>query len=112
MAKDRTYNKLIHTRKWLELRRGVLTEHPLCQRCLEEGRVTAAAEVHHIRPVEEAFTAVEKEQRMYDPCNLMALCHACHVKIHTELGRGSKEAVRRRNDEQVRRAVNKFFGGG
>lgn len=112
MARDITYNKLIHTGKWREIRRSVLTEHPLCQRCLADGRITAASEVHHIRPVEEAFTAAEKEQRMYDPGNLLSLCHACHVKVHTELGKGSKEIVRKRNDEQVRRVIDKFFGDG
>ena len=56
MAKDKEYNKLIHTNKWLRLRRDVLTKHPICQRCEAEGRLTPATEVHHIRPVEEAFT--------------------------------------------------------
>lgn len=112
MAKDKEYNKLIHTNKWLRLRRNVLTKHPICQRCEAEGRLTPATEVHHVRPVEEAFSKVERVQRMYDPHNVRALCHDCHVKTHTELGRSGKEANKKRNAEHVQQVVNKFFGDG
>ena len=109
MAKDRDYNKLIHTTRWLRLRKEVLTRHPLCQRCQDEGRVTAATEVHHIRPVEDAHNYREKIQRMYDPNNLRTLCHGCHVATHTELGRSGKAATKKKNEEQVRQIVVRFF---
>lgn len=117
MAKDKDYNKLIHTVKWLRLRRDTLTAHPLCQRCETEGRITPATEVHHIRPVEEAITMADKMQRMYDVHNLQALCHDCHVKTHTELGRCGREATRKRNTEQVQQVIKNFlaaveFGAG
>lgn len=112
MAKDKDYNRLIHTVRWLRLRRDTLTAHPLCQRCETEGRITPATEVHHIRPVEEAITMADKMQRMYDPHNLQALCHDCHVKTHTEIGRCGREATRKRNAKQVRQVINKFFGDG
>lgn len=110
MAKDKEYQQMIHTTKWLRLRRDTLTAHPLCQRCQAEGHITAATEVHHVRPVEEAHSKAERSQRMYDPNNLRALCHDCHVKTHTELGRSGKEATRKRNDEHVKEIVKKFFG--
>lgn len=110
MAKDKDYQKLIHTGRWLRLRCDVLSVHPLCQRCANEGRITAATEVHHIRPVEEAITYGDKRQRMYDPANLMALCHDCHVKVHTELGRSGKEATKKRNEKQLADVVQRFFG--
>ena len=110
MAKDKDYQQLIHTGKWLRLRKDVLSRFPLCQRCDAEGRTTAATEVHHIRPVEEAITYGDKRQRMYDPSNLMALCHDCHVKVHTELGRSGKEATKKRNEKQVADVVQRFFG--
>lgn len=110
MAKDRDYMQLIHTGRWLRLRKNVLSSHPLCQRCETEGRTTSATEVHHKRPVEEAITYADKRQRMYDPANLVALCHDCHVKVHTELGRSGKEATRRRNDKQISEIVQRFFG--
>lgn len=110
MAKDKDYNRLIHTKKWLLLRRTVLTEHPLCERCEAEGYVTPASEVHHRRPVEYGLNYAEKYRLMYDPLNLSPLCHDCHVKTHTEMGRSGKEATRRRNAEQVAAAARKFFG--
>lgn len=110
MAKDKDYIKLIHTQRWLLLRREILTEHPLCERCQSEGYITPATEVHHRKPVEYGVNYAEKHRLMYDPSNLCTLCHNCHVTIHTEMGRSGKEATRRRNAEQVKRAVNKLFG--
>lgn len=112
MAKDKEYNRLIHTARWLRLRRDVLTKHPVCQRCEQEGRIRPATEAHHVKPVEEAYTSAEKIQRMYDPYNLRALCHDCHVKTHTEAGRSGKKAAKRRNAEQLRQVMKRFFGDG
>ena len=110
MAKDDTYKRLINTARWQRLRRAVLTAHPLCERCATEGYAIASREVHHRVPVESAVTPREKEQLMFDPANLEALCHDCHVIRHTEMGRSGKEATRKRNDEQTRAVVGRFFG--
>ncbi|MCM1484071.1 MAG: HNH endonuclease [Muribaculaceae bacterium] len=109
MAKDEDYNRLIRTAQWRRLRKAVLTAHPLCQRCSEEGRISAACEVHHVCPVEEALTYGEKSQLMFDPHNLRALCHDCHVRTHTEMGRSGKEASKERNGKHVARFIDKFF---
>lgn len=106
MKKDEDYRRMIHTVKWLKLRRDVLTAHPICQRCHN----AAACEVHHVQPVEDALTAGEKRARMYDPHNLQALCHACHVEVHTYMGRGGKAAAKRRAAEQSAEAIRKLFG--
>lgn len=92
MPKDREYRRMIHTGRWLRLRREVLTRHPLCARCEAEGYVTAATEVHHRVPVESAVNPGERERLMYDPKNLVPLCHRCHVKTHTELREMSEGA--------------------
>lgn len=110
MAKDKDYNKLIHTVRWLRLRRDILTAHPMCERCEAEGYITPATEVHHRRPVEYGLNFNEKRRLMYDPLNLSALCHECHVKVHTEMGRSGRAATTRRNAEQVGAAIKKFFG--
>lgn len=109
MAKDKDYRKLIHSPRWLKLRREILTAHPLCERCQADGYVTPASEVHHRKPVEEGMNYAEKRRLMYDPGNLCALCHDCHVRVHTEMGRSGKAATRRRNAEQVRAVIVKFF---
>lgn len=111
MAKDMEYQQLIHAGKWLRLRKLILTRTPLCQRCLAEGRTTAATEVHHIRPVEEAIAFNDKLQRMYDQTNLRALCHDCHVRTHTELGRSGRKATKKRNEKQVKQVIKRFFEG-
>ena len=112
MARNDNYIKLIHRNEWVKLRRQVLTTHPLCQRCEANGRLTAACEVHHIRPVEEAIGEAEQRRLMYDPMNLMALCHRCHVEIHTEMGRSGKVANKQRNDKQIAEVVERFFDDG
>lgn len=109
MAKDEDYRRLIHTARWLRLRQWKLTEHPLCQRCREEGRLSAATEVHHVVPVETGTTAREKESLMFDPHNLRSLCHACHVRTHTEMGRSGKKQTAERNRMRLEKFKKKFM---
>ena len=70
MAKDKDYRRLIHSNRWIKLRRAKLTACPLCEDCKETGRITPATEVHHIKPVEDALNLVDKESLMFDihPC--------------------------------------------
>lgn len=110
MAKDKDYQRLIHTDRWLRLRRDKLTTTPLCERCQQQGIVTPATEVHHVTPVEDGLSLAEKRRLMYDPHNLRALCHDCHVQTHVELGRCGRVATKRRNQAQVAAVVEKFFG--
>lgn len=64
--------------KWKCIRDRYVKEHPFCERCLKEGRLTSVQEVHHIIPVASGGT--------HDEANLMSLCRSCHNKIHFELG--------------------------
>lgn len=61
---------------WRRVRKQALREHPLCQRCEEAGRVTAASIVHHIIAIEDA------PRLRLDLANLMTLCRECHEEIH------------------------------
>lgn len=72
-AVNKTYG-----RAWKRIRDRYAAEHPLCEKCLEEGRVTLMEEVHHILPVSRGGT--------HDRANLMSLCRSCHNKIHLEMG--------------------------
>lgn len=85
---------------WKKFREVFLMEHPLCERCLREGRVAMANEVHHKVPLCEGGARL-------DPDNCAALCHSCHSKITSEwinernndLGRfASKQDVRTDTD--------------
>ena len=109
MAKDKDYIRLIHTTRWLQLRRDIITKHPLCEQCQANGYITPSTEVHHVTPVESAVTYREKVRLMFDPTNLRALCHDCHVKVHTDMGRSGKEATRKRNSERVEKIIKNFF---
>ncbi len=65
-------------RAWTRVRNRYMQEHPYCERCLGEGRMTLAEECHHILPVSKGGANV--------PENLMALCPSCHNKVHHEMG--------------------------
>ena len=73
---------------WPSIRKRFIASHPLCEVCRREGRVTAAAEVHHSVPLANGGT--------HDESNLMALCKECHSRITAKEGgrwrspRGSK----------------------
>ena len=71
-------------RAWRRVRERYVLAHPLCERCLKQGRMTPVDEVHHIIPVSQGGTN--------DESNLMSLCKSCHNKIHLEIG-----------DRQIRR---------
>lgn len=103
MSRDADYIRMIHTARWLRLRRDKLSSNPLCERCEEEGRFVPASEVHHVTPVERGLTMREKESLMFDPHNLRSLCHECHVKTHTEMGRSGKKVTKERATEQLER---------
>jgi len=60
-------------RAWKRIRDRYISQHPLCERCEQDGRLTPAQEVHHIKPLSEGGT--------HDSDNLMALCSSCHSGI-------------------------------
>ena len=60
-------------RAWKKIRARFLLQHPLCEQCRQEGRLTPAQEVHHILPLANGG--------MNNESNLMALCKSCHSRI-------------------------------
>ncbi|OQB53201.1 MAG: HNH endonuclease [Firmicutes bacterium ADurb.Bin146] len=65
-------------RAWKRIRDSYAKAHPLCERCLEEGRITPMDEVHHIVPISQGGTHARS--------NLRSLCKSCHQRTHIELG--------------------------
>lgn len=65
-------------RAWKRIRDRYAAEHPLCEMCLKEGRLTPVQEVHHIIPISQGGTHARS--------NLMSLCQSCHTKIHHDIG--------------------------
>lgn len=110
MNRSEDYRKMINSGRWVRLRRLVISRHPLCELCEKEGYVTAAREVHHRVPVEDGATPADRERLMFNQDNLEALCHACHVRRHIELGRGGRRATKRRNDAHIKSLDTDLFG--
>ena len=67
-----------YNRAWKRIRDRYITEHPLCEDCLEQDRIVPAAEVHHVVPLSRGGTS--------DTRNLRALCRSCHQKRHIDIG--------------------------
>ena len=42
-------HKYYNTPEWKKLRETYIKEHPLCEDCLNEGKVVPAEDIHHIR---------------------------------------------------------------
>ena len=92
---------MLHTQRWQDLRRQTLAAHPQCELCASERRYRLATEVHHKVPVLSVADPARRHALMFDPGNLMALCHECHVAVHRSMGKQTKE-------ESARRASNKL----
>jgi 5-methylcytosine-specific restriction enzyme A len=58
--------------RWRRARRSYLVLHPLCMRCLVQGRVAAATVVDHVVP-HRGNAAL-----FWDEANWTALCKPCH----------------------------------
>lgn len=65
-------------RTWKRIRDRHIAEHPLCEMCKKQGRITPAEEVHHIKPLSQGGT--------HDDSNLMSLCKECHSEITAREG--------------------------
>ena len=71
--------------------------HPVCEDCEEAGLTTIATDVHHIRPIESAAgRSVDMHELAFSPCNLRALCKACHIEAHRVLHSNSLDSSKER----------------
>lgn len=75
-------SNIYNSKQWKDLRNLYLLEHPLCEKCLKLGKVSATEEIHHIRKISSGRNEAEMKEIAYDYVNLMALCKECHHKIH------------------------------
>lgn len=74
-ARQRGYNT-----EWDKFRHWFLNQpgNQICHRCLEQGRITKAELVHHIKPVRE-----RPDLRLVAD-NCVPLCGKCHQAVHRE----------------------------
>lgn len=72
---------------WQQLSARYRTNNPLCEDCLQSGKVVPADEVHHIQPIADAphlRLAIE---------NLVAVCKDCHRRRHDTHGDHGTETM-------------------
>ena len=65
-------------RAWKRIRDSYAQAQPLCELCKQNGVLTPTAEIHHKIPLSEGGTHARD--------NLIALCKACHARLHAERG--------------------------
>jgi 5-methylcytosine-specific restriction protein A len=63
----------LYDRQWQRIRKQYLTAFPWCADCLEQGRYTAATDVHHEIPH-------RGRRAVFLSSPLRSLCHACHSR--------------------------------
>jgi 5-methylcytosine-specific restriction protein A len=69
--------KIYNTQRWVKLRKEILIQHPICQRC----GVRLSEHVHHIISFMN-YSGYERIAVAYNSDNLMALCEPCHRLMH------------------------------
>ena len=65
-------------RAWKRIRDRYVSQHPLCEQCLEHGILRPVEEVHHKIPLAEGGT--------HEESNLISLCKECPARIHAKWG--------------------------
>lgn len=55
--------------------------NPLCEKCLEEGKITPAIDVHHIDSFMN-YTGIERLKYAFSFENLLSICKSCHASLH------------------------------
>lgn len=74
-------NKRGYTYRWQRESKAHLREHPLCEECRRNGRITRATCVDHVKPHKG------DQVLFWDPTNWQSLCDSCHSrKTATEDG--------------------------
>lgn len=83
MVKEREVNRLKRSGnsaergygyRWQRLRNRFIAQHPYCEECMKQGKITLATDVDHIVP-HRGDPAL-----LYDETNLQSLCKACHSR--------------------------------
>ena len=60
--------------KWQRASKRFLSEHPFCEECLKQGKITLATDVDHKKPHKG------NKALFWDMKNWQSLCHSCHSK--------------------------------
>lgn len=81
---DEERRKVYQSTRWRKLRELKITQQPLCEMCLAEGKITIAEDVHHIQSFMSTDDKVLRQALAYDYENLMSICKMHHQMIHNK----------------------------
>ena len=76
-------NTFYHTTQWRKVRKQYISENPLCEECLRNGRTTPGTMVDHKKQINRIDTFDTKNGKYGEPLdfdNLQTLCDRCHAK--------------------------------
>lgn len=73
-GKNKSGDPFYSGKRWRRLRAAKLQNEPLCAKCFKQGKVTAANEVHHVKP------RLQHPELSYEWGNLECLCKSCHSR--------------------------------
>lgn len=102
--KKENRNEIYQSKKWRILRNYYYRLHPLCEICLEAGKVTPADDVHH-KDSFQNYVGDERIEKAFDENNLMSLCR----KHHNELHKGNISPKGFSMDEYKKTHLEEFF---
>ena len=72
---DQAEQKIYRSRRWTELSKRKRQTDPLCEQCLQQGKITPATLVHHKIPIRDGGDP-------WDWANLESCCASCQAISH------------------------------
>lgn len=90
--------KIYNSQRWRAMREAYLRTQPLCEICLQEGKITAGEEVHHKHFISLGATEQDMLEIAFDMGNLQTLCKYHHHLIHAN-DRAEKWRIKKENKE-------------
>jgi 5-methylcytosine-specific restriction protein A len=56
-------------------------QNPLCEKCLQKGIITPAADIHHIDSFMN-YEGLKRKETAFNIDNLESICKECHQREH------------------------------
>lgn len=73
--------KVYQSALWKKLRMAKLQQNPLCEICLQKGKIEPAIDVHHIDSFTQ-YQGLKLLEKAYNYSNLLSVCKQCHQQLH------------------------------
>lgn len=77
--------KYYNSPQWKRFRENFIRKHPLCEVCLEKGKVVEAQQVHHVTQFLKGIDDKQRWKLLLDEDNCISICKQCHIEIHKQM---------------------------